>query len=315
MQSNKIITSKQCFSHIGMAFCLLAVVTIATQSVLIALLHVFAPQAFQQTAYSLIIAFVPMYAVGVPVCARLLHRVPRMPSQQSKMGIKDFCKWLIICFGVMYVGSFIGQICVAIVGSFVGHTLTNSTSELISQSSVLTNTVVIALIAPIVEELLFRKLLIDRVRPFGERVAILLSGVMFGLFHGNFYQFFYAAGVGMVFAYVYVRTSRIRYSIFMHMIINITGAVLLPALLTGMGNANTLQGAIFASFAMLLVGCVVIASIGVGLYLLNQERKKIVLQRGICPIAPGWHFTTIVLNGGMIAFLGMCLLEFLIETM
>ena len=45
---------------------------------------------------------------------------------------------------------------------------------------------------------MFRKLLIDRIVPFGQRVAVVVSGLAFGLFHGNFYQFFYAFSLGAV---------------------------------------------------------------------------------------------------------------------
>lgn len=54
--------------------------------------------------------------------------------------------------------------------------------------------------APICEEILFRKILIDRIRLYGDKAAILVSSVVFGLSHGNFYQFFYAFGIGLVLA-------------------------------------------------------------------------------------------------------------------
>lgn len=45
-----------------------------------------------------------------------------------------------------------------------------------------------ALIYPIMY-LLFRKFLLDRVVDYGEAVAVILSGVMFGLYHANLSQF------------------------------------------------------------------------------------------------------------------------------
>ncbi len=60
--------------------------------------------------------------------------------------------------------------------------------------------VTMVVMAPICEEILFRKILIDRIRLYGDKAAILVSSVVFGLSHGNFYQFFYAFGIGLVLA-------------------------------------------------------------------------------------------------------------------
>ena len=46
--------------------------------------------------------------------------------------------------------------------------------------------------APILEEYIFRKLIVDRTVKYGQGVAVVLSGLMFGLFHGNLNQFAYA---------------------------------------------------------------------------------------------------------------------------
>ena len=58
--------------------------------------------------------------------------------------------------------------------------------------------------APVVEEFIFRKFLIDRVYRYGEWVAILTSGLMFGLFHENLAQFFFATLIGCFFAFFYI---------------------------------------------------------------------------------------------------------------
>ena len=87
------------------------------------------------------------------------------------------------------------------------------------------NVVFLVILGPIFEEWMFRKQLIDHTRKYGEKTAILLSGLAFGLFHMNLFQFFYAFLLGVMFGYIYMRTSKLRYSTAMHMIINFNGAV------------------------------------------------------------------------------------------
>ena len=61
--------------------------------------------------------------------------------------------------------------------------------------------------APIVEELIFRKILLDKVRRFGDIPAILITGIAFGLFHMNIAQMFYTTVLGFIFAYVTIKNK------------------------------------------------------------------------------------------------------------
>jgi membrane protease YdiL (CAAX protease family) len=81
--------------------------------------------------------------------------------------------------------------------------------------------VLMVVAAPIAEELLFRRGLTEALRPWGWKLAILLSGVLFGVYHGNLEQFFYAAFMGILFSYVYLYTGKVRYTVFLHMAVNL----------------------------------------------------------------------------------------------
>jgi len=80
---------------------------------------------------------------------------------------------------------------------------------------------VICLMGPVCEEILFRGLILKKLLPFGDACAIIVSGVMFGMFHGNFIQMFYAATGGLLLGYVYVRTDSLLASIALHSLGNI----------------------------------------------------------------------------------------------
>ena len=63
------------------------------------------------------------------------------------------------------------------------------------------------ILSPIIEEILFRKILIDKIKLYGDKVAILVSAVTFGVYHGNLSQVFYATALGAIFAYVTLKTK------------------------------------------------------------------------------------------------------------
>lgn len=74
----------------------------------------------------------------------------------------------------------------------------------------------ICVVAPICEEYLFRDLLLKPLRRFHDLAAVLFGGLIFGLYHGNFDQFAYAALLGGFYSIAAVRANSIRATILLH---------------------------------------------------------------------------------------------------
>ena len=135
---------------------------------------------------------------------------------------------LIMGFGFMHGGGILGNIIMAILSEVLDYDYANALNTIVEQSPLWATFLGTCICAPLGEELLFRKLLIDRTRRYGDLPSILLSGFLFGLFHGNLFQFFYAAMVGMVMAYIYTRTGRYLLCVAMHAVINLMGSIVIP---------------------------------------------------------------------------------------
>ena len=94
-------------------------------------------------------------------------------------------------------------------------------NNLVFSSGTVIRIISIGILPAIFEELLFRKFLIDRTIRHGEFISCAMSGIMFGLWHGNFQQFFFAFFIGVLFAFVYIRTGNIIYTMIMHASMNL----------------------------------------------------------------------------------------------
>ena len=168
--------------------------------------------------------FLPLYGVAIPIGVMLFNRMPKATAEPSSLSRKDFTFYLLCCFPMMYLGN--------LIGTLLSWALSSGTSSnALYDYAFSTNpikVVVIVFMAPLLEEFVFRKMIIDHTSMYGEHYAILVSGLTFGLFHENLYQFFYAFALGMVFAVVYLRTRKLRYSVCMHAILNFLGAVVAP---------------------------------------------------------------------------------------
>lgn len=75
--------------------------------------------------------------------------------------------------------------------------------------------------APIIEEIIFRGLIFKRIRRVSNAtVAIIISALLFGIFHGNVVQGIYAFIIGALLAYVYEKYKCIVAPILFHMTAN-----------------------------------------------------------------------------------------------
>jgi membrane protease YdiL (CAAX protease family) len=214
----------------------------------------------------------------------------------------------------MYGGNLIGNILSSLLS---GGTAENALLDYI-MGNPLYSFIFTVLLAPFLEELIFRKQIIDRVGKYGEKTAILFSAITFGLFHMNLFQFFYAFGLGLLFAYVYTRTRMLRYPVIMHMIINFMGAVIAPALLNMLDlelltSVDTLDVdqlmemlpglLLYLGYSLLYLGGVI-----AGLVILIIRWKKRTLLPADQELEPGTAGKAVYLNLGVVLFTVFCLI-------
>lgn len=83
------------------------------------------------------------------------------------------------------------------------------------------------IIAPLFEELVFRKYILRYLLGnFSTRYALIISALFFGIFHLNIRQFLFASMLGMILGYVYLRSGKIIYSILIHFFFNLFGMIM-----------------------------------------------------------------------------------------
>ena len=217
--------AKRYFSTVGLAVAALVVLFQGANFALSWLIYRVNPALLDNVWVSNLLSFIPLYCVAFPVFYLILRRLPRDRVTPEKLGAKNTLGGLCVAVVLMMVGSYVANILVMLFESVTGRTLVNPVESATAGNAWWINLIFMAILAPILEELVFRKVLCDRLLPLGEGYAVLLSGAVFGLTHGNFYQFFYAFLLGALFALIYVKTGRIRYSVFYHALINLVGGV------------------------------------------------------------------------------------------
>lgn len=308
------------FSKLGGMFVLGTVIIYAVQLIPAALVQIFRPEWLRDANVSLSLSMLPMYLIGMPALIALVKRVPAVTVEKKEMKWWQFLLALIMCFGVMYASNFIGTFISTVIGLLKGSAVQNALLDITTSISPLFVVLYMVICAPIMEEYVFRKLIVERTVKYGQGVAVLLSGFMFGLFHGNLNQFAYAFTLGCFLAYLYVKTGKLKITIMIHMIVNFMGSVVSLKLLdlidlngymeiveNGMDmNAladfmteNALGWTLYMFFVFFIIASILTTLV---LFIVSLATKKITFARGQVVIPRGKRFRTVILNIGMLLY-------------
>ncbi len=126
--------------------------------------------------------------------------------------------------------------------------------------------ITIAVVPPIVEELIFRGMVLHSLRKYGDGFAIVGSALLFGLYHGNFVQMVFAFIAGLIMALVVVRTGSLWTSILIHFINNaVSFAIEMTQRYAGEDMANQLNYIVMGT--LLILGLISL------IYILKKDKR------------------------------------------
>lgn len=329
-QENVVKEARRHFSKFGLMFFFGTLITIAMQLITFKVVGKFEPEWAKNPHVNLAISLLPIWLVGIPALIFLLKKnVPAVQIEQHSMKFGHLLLGALMSYTLMYIGNIIGSILTFFANFFVGvfegltHGMLNGLPEsntavnIFGGTSLWANLVFVVIGAPIIEEYVFRKLLTERTVRYGQGAAILLSGLMFGLYHGNLGQFVYAFVLGMFWAFIYLKTGKIQYTIILHMFVNFMGSIVGTQALKLLRMEEYLEAAssgdptmIMAAVAQnasgwilfILYMLVVLAIVITGIVLFCVYGKKLKPEKSEISIPKGKRFTTIFLNVGVILY-------------
>ncbi len=327
--------AKRYFSVVGFAAFALMLIFYLSSFGLSYLLYWLFPSLLADAVASQVLSLIPLYGIALPIFFLILRRLPRgVPSEQPlRTGI--FLGGFCVCIAMMTMGNTVSQFVVSFFEGMMGRVQENPVAVATEGNPWWVNLIFVAVIPCILEELLFRKILCDRLLPLGEGYAVVVSAVVFGLVHGNFFQFFYAFSVGLIFAVVYVKTGRIWITMLYHGLINVLGGVLAPLLLQKIAPAmeesfllemekylaagdsdalsELLAPIMLPMLGILLYEGLMLAAVVVGFVYFFRKGRKIRFEAGLLPVPRSCRFSSVLLNVGTAAALTVFAAIFLLS--
>lgn len=291
-QTAPAVNGRYILFRCGLSLSLMAFAILAAQVIFVLIIPLLLPDSAEAGWFNIVLTILTIVGVGLPIFAGMMKKIPDSEiGEKGKLSFGKFIAYFIMCVAAGYIANIIGLIINAIIEFNRGFQLINPLEDFMRSSNMVLFSIYAVVIAPIVEELIFRKILLNKLRRFGDLPAILLTGFAFGLFHFNLSQFFYATVLGFFFAYITIRTNRIIYSIMLHMIMNLIGTAFVPFVMSDQGPSVLGAMSIWVFGAMTFGSIIFILNIKN--ITLNKPNERLLRKRDY------------ILNPGVLLFLAI----------
>ncbi|MBQ8836539.1 MAG: CPBP family intramembrane metalloprotease [Clostridia bacterium] len=221
-------SAKKPFSRIGIALVLFFAATFTAQEIIVLAANALLPEWLSGITYTevLIISQVTMYLIGLPIFYLAVRRLDKEPPAKMHCSAKTVGTAFLIAMALTYIGQIIGEFVFSLLYDTLDIAFTSDTFEIINNITWYEALISTVIIGPLVEEFMFRKVIIDRTRMYGEKLSLIFSALMFAFFHMSVEQFFYAFFAGLLLGYLYLRRGKLLYCWILHALFNFFGAVL-----------------------------------------------------------------------------------------
>lgn len=195
--------------------------------------------------------------VGMPILAAWYGKIDfKRTFSLNNFGMKNLPAIIITAIGAFIVGNIACMPISNIVNDSMS-TYSDSMSTLMSSQSIWVVWFVIGIVPAISEETLFRGYLLSSLRQKTKPIVyIIVTALMFGIYHMNLYQGCYAFLLGLVLAYVVYKTNSIFASAIIHFICNSMAVILSMTTIINLEKISDIQliGIGIAGLVMLVAG-------------------------------------------------------------
>lgn len=322
---------KRIFSTLGFGLAIYTAVSLVVALIIQAAALIINKDVANSVVFLNVLSPVALYVFALPCLLGVLalFGVKGEALPKRRIGLLTLLLIFVVSFGFMYIGSFTGQGVMWCFSQAVGYDYSNALESMIDYKYMWVTVIFMCIVAPIGEEFVFRKLIIDRTHKYGGFVSIFFSGLIFGLMHGNFYQFFYAFALGLILGYLYYTTGNMWYCVGIHAGVNFVGSVVTSYLDLGATNMTEALEIVdladtdamlafygeywYIMLALLVFFAFVIISMLSAIILPIVFRKRIVLERGELIIPRKKAFSLAFLNVGVTVMLAVYVFEFILN--
>lgn len=300
---------EQACSRMGIALIVYLVLGDVISMTLSALVP-YLPEAMQ----NYLALYLIVYAVSLPVFLLFARWAAAGDGAMAllprrRMNLRQFFMTFVMTMGVAYACNYVGVFINHWFSRFAGGNPMdmNPVYSVMEQMDPMF-AVYVGVLGPIAEEIVYRGVVLGRLKRFGEREAVIFSAVVFGLMHGNVSQTLYATAIGLFLGFVAVRSGGILYGCILHVMIN-SYSLLLSAGLKTAGALGVSALWKYSAAAFFVTMLFVVFGFSFLFKLIRYGSFKMRSGAGELEVTGGQMARAMFLNPGFLLFAFVCMLS------
>jgi membrane protease YdiL (CAAX protease family) len=220
MRPYKLPVSRLAFALAFVLFCYQIL-----SSAVYTIIQLLLPDLLYVTGIDFIISYGLLYGVYIPLAYLIVRSIPNTQNQIAHSGsrrinVGNFIVLFIGAYAISYALG-LGMNVFTILVDIIMNVPTPNVLELsLDPQAMVINAIAMVGIAPLFEELIFRKFLYNKLIGYGPHVYILVSSIFFMCWHTNLFQMFFPFALGIILGAVYAYTKKFRYVWAIHFLQN-----------------------------------------------------------------------------------------------
>ena len=239
MEQNRVNLLRKTSS--GLGFMLFAISS--TMTILSVMLTIVFANKIDTTAtllLDILISILSLFGVGIIYCrisGTRLDEIIQVKRVRPGTAVPLVFSALAVSFTADYLADLVNG-SLGLFGIENGIDLSTNAKSLVE---IILGIIAVAIIPPLVEEFVFRGILLGKLRKYGDAFAVFMSSVLFALMHGNIVQIPFTFIVGLVLAFMTVKTESVLPAIVVHFIINFRSELFSTLIDNMLIDGNTLD--------------------------------------------------------------------------
>ena len=186
---------------------------------------------------------------------RKIEKPPLFAAQKAMTG-RTFWESLCVLMSVQVVFTAAAYVLERVANLF-GLSLMGEISSASAESKTISMFLYASFLGPVSEEIIFRGLVLKSLQKYGKVLAIIVSAVLFGAYHGNFVQGIFAMCIGLLLGFVATEYSLI-WSIVLHIVNNAVFGDLLNYVLASFSQEVQSYIVLVSNGVFFLAACVIL---------------------------------------------------------
>ena len=178
------------------------------------------------TQYAInLISYVFCYTVPFLTYGFIISIPRRVALPLKKTNFSMTVSAVFIGLGASVIGSWVTQIIYSVMNLFGVYPISPDFTSPVEPAAAILNVISIVIVAPIFEELVFRGVIMQSFRRYGDKFALVISALLFALFHGNLVQAPNAFIMGLVIGFFVLKTGSLWTGISIHFANNLISTI------------------------------------------------------------------------------------------